>query len=271
MEKEIQGDKMSKNYIEIETTIGELKDGDQIYCTNGEWKEINEILPLHVPDNMYRLHFKNKNNSGYVDCSGDHEWSIYIGGRNKQETVISSDLIYNVNIPSNSRFGSLNGPKLKKIERITPYLSRCISVNNEDHLFEIIDSNGNKIFTHNCMNRLVCGQLGSVASRMALDNNTATAIDGSRKGAGIIRSQGDVAHIQYYFEEPTWWEKWCEDRGLTRFGYAPGEDPNAPLDPNLIDLGEDEELSLPRDKTKIEFHKTIKEIDKTKDQKFEEI
>lgn len=129
----------------------------------------------------------------------------------------------------------------------------------------------NKIFTHNCQERLVCGQLGIVASRMALDDTLATTIDGTRKGAGIVKAQSVKTHIQYYFEKQNWIEQWFEKRGLTKKGYEPHEDPNVIIDPNTIDLGDDEEITMQQNKTIIEFQNIRKEINNNKDQKFEEI
>lgn len=130
---------------------------------------------------------------------------------------------------------------------------------------------GNSIFTHNCQQRLICGQLGSIASRMALDDNQATTIDGTHKGAGMVKAQGIVTNIQYYFEQQKWINQWFLDRGLTEKGWNKDEDPNAITDPDSIDLGEDEEISIDDNRTRIEFNGISKEIDNNKDQKFEEI
>lgn len=125
--------------------------------------------------------------------------------------------------------------------------------------------------TRNCGQRLVCGRLGSVASRMALDDNQATTIDGTHKGAGIIKSQGEVAHIQYYFTEQNSIEKWFTDRGLTRKGFAPGEDPSEAIDPSKLDFGEDEDLSIEHKRTDIDLAGLHREVDFTQNQKFEEV
>lgn len=138
----------------------------------------------------------------------------------------------------------------------------CLNIRNG-----VVDT----IFTHNCGARLVCGRLGSVASRMALDDNQATTIDGTRKGAGIVKSQGEVTHVQYYFEEQKWIKKWFTDRGLTENGYMPGEDPSQQVDPSELNFGEDEDFSISRDKTKIDFAGVYREVDHTQDQKFKEV
>lgn len=129
----------------------------------------------------------------------------------------------------------------------------------------------NSLFTHNCGQRLVCGRLGSIASRMALDDNQATTIDGTRKGAGIIKSQGEVAHIQYYFTVQKWIEEWFLARGLTKKGYMKSENPDEGENLDDINFGEDEDLKISRTKTNIDFNKMHREVDHTQDQKFEEV
>ena len=127
------------------------------------------------------------------------------------------------------------------------------------------------VLTHNCGARMVCGRLGSVASRMALDNQDATTIDGTRKGAGIVKSQGEVTHVQYYFELQKWIVSWFKKRGLTENGYMPSEDPNATIDPASLDFGDDEDMSINRDKTEIDFANVHREVDHTQNQKFKEV
>lgn len=148
-----------------------------------------------------------------------------------------------------------------------------ITLMQRDHLEEVENAQklGDVLLTHNCGCRLVCGRLGTIASRMALDDNQATTIDGTRKGAGIIKSQGEIAHIQYYFALQKWIVEWFESHGLTKFGYEPGEDPNIPVDPNSLDFGEDEDISISRDKTNIDFSGLHREVDHTQDQKFQQV
>lgn len=142
---------------------------------------------------------------------------------------------------------------------------------SKNNLFDLLTLQSRKIITHNCQERLVCGQLGSIASRMALGDNQATTIDGTHKGAGMVSSQGIVSNIQYYFEEQKWITDWYRKRGLTDYGYEVGEDPNEEIDPSSIDLGEDEDIEITENKTNIDFNGIHKEVDHTKAQKFEEI
>lgn len=127
------------------------------------------------------------------------------------------------------------------------------------------------IFTHNCMQRMVCGRVNSISSRMALDDNQGTTIDGTHKGAGIVRAQSETVHIQYYFAQQSDIEKWFTDRGLTKKGYMPGEDPMESFDPSKLDFGDDEEMTIEHKHTDISFAGKTKSVDFTQDQHFTEV
>lgn len=126
------------------------------------------------------------------------------------------------------------------------------------------------VIQNNCQMRMVCGRLGRVASMMALESTLATTIDGERKGAGIISSNGIIEHIQYYFAPQTWIEGWFAKRGLTNKGQDPsivGE-----LDDDILEeFAGEEELVMNREKTEIDFAGIQGTVDKSEDQKFKEI
>lgn len=247
-------------YEEIVVTMGELQEGDLVYGTDGRWHEIN-LLPIHVPHRMYRLEFEN----GSVECSGDHLWTLY-NGSTLPETLPTEHIAQNNYI--GARFGTIGGPKLISIQETEPTESRCIEVDNNDHLFEILTDEGNPVFTHNCQFRMVCGRLGRVASMMALDSTLATTIDGERKGAGIVSSNGIVEHIQYYYADQDWIEDWYAKRGLTPTGHQPNEEEEAEI---FDDFEGTEEIAPNREVVDIEFAGVHGQVDKTPDQKFEEI
>lgn len=141
-----------------------------------------------------------------------------------------------------------------------------------EELYDLMELSEEAIYTHNCMERLVCGQLGSIASRMALDNQDATTIDGRHKGAGIVKAQSVIQHIQYYFEQQKAIEKWFTERGMDSKGYDPSDKKSNVVDPDSIDFGDDEEeITIQNKKTVIEFQDIHKEIDNNKDQKFNEV
>lgn len=126
----------------------------------------------------------------------------------------------------------------------------------------------NAIFTHNCGARVVCGRLESTPSMMALGSTLGTTIDGSHKGAGITKMQGEISRVQYYFEQQKWIDEvYFKQRGLNSLGYLEGQIEET----EDIVLEGDIELDNTASKTVIDFDEQHAEIDTRKDQKFEEI
>lgn len=150
-----------EGYSEIITTIGDLKNGDKVLCTDGIWREI-KVLPIIMPKTMYKMYFEN----GTVKCSGDHLWTLFDSLNNP--FILQTDDIFNNfdtknhknncnnynysddnNISNNLSninlkelpycYGKPNGPKLLNIEKINPEPCRCIHIlDSNDHLFEIL-------------------------------------------------------------------------------------------------------------------------------------
>ena len=82
----------------------------------------------------------------------------------------------------------------------------------------------NTIFTHNLMQQsqgLSAVRLDQTPSMMALGSTLGTTIDGSHKGAGITKMQGEISRVQYYFEQQKWInETYFKQRGLDELGYT---------------------------------------------------
>ena len=101
---------------------------------------------------------------------------------------------------------------------------------------------------------------------MALGSTLGTTIDGTHKGAGITKMQGQISRVQYYFEQQKWiTETYFRQRGLDDLGYR-----------NKVELEEEElggEIDLDNfdGKTVIDFDGEHAEIDNRKDQKFNEV
>lgn len=131
---------------------------------------------------------------------------------------------------------------------------------------------GRSILTHNCQSRFVAGKLEDIfTSRMALGDSSGLFIDGSRKGAGIVKDTGGKTSVQFYYAEPSAFKEWFADRGLDEFGYDPHVTREAESKAEM-DIGtEDEDLRIDRDKFEIDFEDIHAEVDRTQDQKFEEV
>ena len=105
---------------------------------------------------------------------------------------------------------------------------------------------------------------------MALGSTLATTIDGTHKGAGMTKMQGQISRVQYYYENQKWIsDTYFKQRGLDSLGYSP----NSVVTDNLDDIELEGEIDLDNmnSKTVIDFSGEHAEIDSRKDQKFEEI
>lgn len=237
--------------------IKDLTNKDLVKGTDNQWHSI-ETLEIQEKQ-MYLV----KTEYGDVESSYDHYWTLFSPILRRKKEIQTEDLIkyYGWHI------GAISGPVLVEIVKTTIKPCRCISVDSEDHQFEILTNENIPLFTHNCGARMVCGRLGSTASLMALGSSLATTVDGSHKGRGIVSSQGEITGIQYYFTDGFGWiENWWKERGFDENGYAP-EDKAV----KAIELSGEEEIKLTQDKTEYEFDDIKKEVDKSLEQVFEEI
>lgn len=104
---------------------------------------------------------------------------------------------------------------------------------------------------------------------MALGSTLGTTVDGTHKGAGITKMQGQISRVQYYFENQAWIsDTYFKQRGLDSLGYASGTS-NQLADE--IELEGDLDLDNMNSTTVIDFAGEHAEIDARKDQKFEEV
>ena len=115
--------------------------------------------------------------------------------------------------------------------------------------------------------QIVCGRLESTPSMMALGSTLGTTIDGSHKGAGITKMQGEISRVQYYYENQSWIsETYFKQRGLNSLGFEDTKE----VKEDIV-LEGDIVLDNSNSKTVIDFDGQHAEIDNRKDQKFEEL
>lgn len=134
------------------------------------------------------------------------------------------------------------------------------------------------IFTHNCAARIqtrrpiVCGRLEQTASMMSMGSTLATTIDGTHKGAGMTKMQGQISRVQYYYENQKWIsDVYFKQRGLDELGYTPGVRDSATDDSEDVVLEGEIELDNNNSKTVIDFSGEHAEIDTRQNQRFEEV
>lgn len=192
---------------------------------------------------------------------------LYNGNKIKILKIIKN---YNRNLFKINIISNKNINKNDNIKYIVLFNDEELKL-SEIELIKLIKIQNNTIFTHNCMEKIVCGQLGSIASRMILDDNQATTIDGKHKGAGIVKAQGQLTHVQYYYGDPKWIKEWFTKRGMDEKGWDKNNPNYLEDDKEEINLGEDEEFTINKDIKEISFNGVTKEIDNTRDQKFKEV
>lgn len=151
-----------------------------------------------------------------------------------------------------------------------------ITLPYKDYL-DLKEAIANPIYTKNCAFRIVCGRLGSIASMMALQSTLATTINGNIPGAGAISSNGSTTMVQHYFAQTSYLTDWYKRRGMNEFGYAldgsDNEDFYTSDDDEDVDLfaDDEEEITIERTKTEIDFAGVHGEVDTTAKQTFEEV
>lgn len=246
----------------ITTTIGELQDGDEVLGTDGKWHKI-ELLPIEEKD-LYRVH----TNKGSVVCSYDHYWCIDMGEDVREFSTIE---LNNDFLRYKGKEIGYHGSHvyLEQIEFERVGQCRCLIVKDTyDHQFQILTDENKPVFTHNCQTRIVCGQLGGVASQMALGNSLATTIDGSHKGAGIVSINNVTTPVQYYYADTSWIKDWYRERGFDENGYPL----NNVNEEETVSLGDDEEeIDLKAQDQHFEFADVEKDIINRKEQKFRNV
>ena len=251
-------------YEELTIELKDLKPGDKVCGVDGQWYDA-QILPVVTPSDMYGFEFE----TGSVECSGDHLWVLYKG---ESSFVREAREIYlNYEVYKDFEFGHPGGPRLVSARETDPKPARCLATEAPGHLFEVLTSEGAPVYTHNCQMRLVCGRLGSVASMMALGNTQATTIRGDRPGAGAISANGAIDTIQYYYAQHSWITEWFAKRGMDKFGYGPEDEESQVEDLSVSELQGTEELHIDDETMHIEFSGVKGVVDKSKNQKFEEV
>lgn len=119
------------------TNMKEIHHDDLVLGTDGSWH--SQIpLEIYIPESMYRIYF---DNNGHVECSGDHHW-ILLDPDHRQHDL-TTDEIYemwtdNVLLVHLSCIGEISGPTIIDMKKIDPKPVRCLSVDSNDHQFQIV-------------------------------------------------------------------------------------------------------------------------------------
>lgn len=128
--------KSKEKWKEITITMEDVRVGDKVMGTDGQWKKVLEVLPIHIPETMFRMEWED----GYVECSGTHLWNLFLNDDHEKSITLSTDALYGLNLDLTKhgiRVGKPDGPCIWNVVPIDPKPSRCIMVESDDHQFEI--------------------------------------------------------------------------------------------------------------------------------------
>jgi hypothetical protein len=120
-------------------TVADVQVDDEVMGRDGKWHKITDLLPPFMPKLMYSVHLEN----GYVECTGDHQWNVFLAGNSLGNFDTSNMLVLFESFEKGDLcVGVADGPALLGVERIEPKMSCCLVVDSEDHQFEILTHQG---------------------------------------------------------------------------------------------------------------------------------
>lgn len=129
--------------------IIDVKIGDKILGTDGNYHEVLDKTPVHIPTKVYSISFTN----GNVICSDTHQWTIHTSDNSYSYVTEAEDLFRNKNwfIENSIHFGRYeDNIKLLDVSLVEQTECACITTNSPDNQFLIYTDSGNPIYTHNC-------------------------------------------------------------------------------------------------------------------------
>ena len=115
----------------MKKTIKELKVGDLVLGTDGQYHKVVEKTDVKLSYNMYEITFSN----GKVKCSNTHQWNVYIN--DKMYTIDAEGIYQQFDFYKNKHIGTIDGPTIIDIKKIDPELVQCITTDAPDHQFAI--------------------------------------------------------------------------------------------------------------------------------------
>lgn len=115
----------------MKKTVRDIKIGDLVMGTDGQWHKVVEKTTAKLSYNMYAITFSN----GVVKCDNAHQWNVFIG--DIMYTTDAEGLYQEFDWYRGRHIGTVDGPTLEKIEKIDPEIVQCITTDAPDHQFAI--------------------------------------------------------------------------------------------------------------------------------------
>lgn len=115
----------------MKKTIREVKIGDKVLGTDGNWHTVIDKTDIKLSYNMYEIMFSN----GSVKCSNTHQWNVFIN--NKMYTIDAEGIYQEFDWYNGRHVGTIDGPTIIGIKKIAPELVQCITTDAPDNQFAI--------------------------------------------------------------------------------------------------------------------------------------
>lgn len=119
----------------MKKTIRDVKVGDLVMGTDGQWHKVIEKTKCKISYNMYEVIFSN----GSVKCDNLHQWNIFV--KNRCYLIDTEGLYQDLDWYKGKHIGTQNGPVLIDVKKIDPEIVQCITTDAEDHQFAIYTTN----------------------------------------------------------------------------------------------------------------------------------
>ena len=111
--------------------IADVKVGDYIMGSDGEWHRVIAKTEAKLPYKMYEVTFSN----GVVKCSDTHQWNVFING--KEYTIDTMAIATEFDFYKDRPVGSEDGATIVSIREIPKELVQCITTDTKDGQFLI--------------------------------------------------------------------------------------------------------------------------------------
>lgn len=115
----------------MKKTIADIKVGDLVLGTDGQFHKVVEKTKAKLSYNMYEITFSN----GKVKCSNVHQWNVYIN--DKMYTIDAEGIYQEFDWYKGRHVGTKDGPTIVSIKKIDPEIVQCITTDAPDHQFAI--------------------------------------------------------------------------------------------------------------------------------------
>lgn len=115
----------------MQKTIRDIKIGDLVMGTDGQWHKVVDKTISKLSYNMYEITFSN----GKVKCDNAHQWNVFID--DKMYTIDAEGIYQEFDWYKGRHVGTIDGPIIEDIKKSDPEIVQCLTTDAPDHQFAI--------------------------------------------------------------------------------------------------------------------------------------